>query len=152
MRRAARVVALAAAIAAAVMLAAGCGGGPKGGDKATYVRDGNAICARYAKDIAKLGQPTTLGAIGPYISRAMPIVSRTVGEIAKLDPPGDLRDAFTTFRDAAQTTLDRATRLRNAAEAGDSAEVKAVLAEAASASKRRVGLARAAGLETCAKL
>jgi hypothetical protein len=143
--------ACAAALAAAT-LAAGCGGGDKGGDKAKYVRAGNAICARYSKDIAKLGQPTTLGEIGPYITKAMPIVSRTVGEIAKLDPPGDLKDAYETFRDAAQQTLDRATKLRNAADAGDGEQVRTLLREATAASKRRVGLARAAGLETCAKL
>ena len=136
---------------AAAALLAGCGG-DNGGDKAKYVRDGNAICARYAKDIAKLGQPTTLGQIGPYITKAMPIVSRTVGEITKLDPPSDLKDAYETFRDAAQQTLDRAMKLRNAADAGDGEQVRTLLREATAASKRRVGLARAAGLETCAKL
>lgn len=138
-------------VLAAVAALAGCGGGG-GGDKATYVRQGNAICARYAKAIAKLGQPTTLGDIGPYITKAMPILTRTVGEVTKLDPPDELADAFGKFREAAQATLDRANRLRNAADAGDGQQVKALLTEATAASKRRVGLARDAGLETCAKL
>jgi hypothetical protein len=137
----------------ALALLAGCGGGgDKGGDKAAYVRHGNAICARYAKAIAKLGQPTTLSAIGTFITGAMPVLTRTVGEVEKLDPPSGLSGAFAKFRDAARAAVDRAQRLRNAAEAGDTAEVKALLAEAAKASKVRVGLARDAGLQTCAKL
>lgn len=138
-------------LVAAVSVAA-CGGGGNGGNRARYVRAGNAICARYAKDIAKLGKPTTLGDIAPYITKAMPIVSRAVGEIAKLDPPSELRDAYETFRDAAQQTLDRATKLRNAADAGDGEEVRSLLREATAASKRRAGLARGAGLKACAKL
>jgi hypothetical protein len=136
----------------ALALLAGCGGGDKGGDKAAYVRQGDAICARYAKAIAKLGQPTTLGAIGTFITSAMPVLTRTVGEVEKLDPPSELSDEFGKFRDAARAAVDRAQRLRNAAEAGDSTQVKALLAEAAKASKVRVGLAKDAGLQTCAQL
>ena len=135
---------------AALVLVAGCGS--SGGDKGKYVKAGNDICNAYANDIAKLGQPATLTEIGPYLAKAMPLLERVVARLEKLDPPSDLADDYKKFRDAAKATVDRATHLRTAAEAGDTAEVKALLAEAAKASAARVALAKAAGLEACAKL
>ena len=135
----------------AVVALAGCGG-DDGGDKNVYVRDGNAICARYQTKIAKLGQPKTLNEIGPFIVKALPILTGTVSAIEKLDPPGDLRDAYEKFRDAAGQTVDRARALQAAADGGDGEEAKRLLAEATAASAARVKLAQAAGLETCAKL
>ena len=139
-----------AAAAAVLVLVAGCGSA--GGDKGKYVKAGDEICNAYANDIAKLGQPETVTQIGPYLAKAMPLLERVAGRLAKLDPPSDLKDSYEKFRDAARATVDRATRLRQAAEAGDTAEVKALLAEAAKASADRVALAKAAGLEACAKL
>jgi hypothetical protein len=130
---------------------AGCGS-DSGGDKATYVKAGDGICTSYANAIAKLGQPDTLTDIGPYVAKAMPILQRTVARIEKLDPPSDLKGGYEKFRDAAKATVDRANRLRAAAAAGDTVEVKALLAEAAKASSTRVELAKDAGLQACAKL
>jgi hypothetical protein len=138
--------------AALVCLAFVAGCGDEGGDKATYVKAGDEICTAYANDIAKLGQPDTLTEIGPYVTKAMPVLQRAVGRLEKLDPPSDLRDAYDKFRDTARATVDRADRLREAAAAGDSVEVESLLAEAAKASAARAGLARDAGLEACAKL
>ena len=141
-----------AALAAAALLLAGCGGGDKGGDKAAYQRAGDRICASYKTAIAKLGQPQQVSEIGPFITSAMPILRRTVGQIEKLDPPSDLRDQYATFREAARQAVDRAEATQKAAEAADSAEVQRLLGEAARASARRKGLARAAGLQACANL
>lgn len=142
---------------AGLVALAGCGSGgggssDKGGDPTAYKQSGDAICADYSAAIAKLGQPTAVSAIGPFIDKAMPILTRTVGRIEKLDPPSDLADQYAAFRDAARKTVDRAAAMRKAAEAADATEVQRLLAEAADASKRRVGLAHAAGLEACAKL
>ena len=135
---------------AALVLVAGCGS--SGGNKAVYVKTGDETCNAYANDIAKLGQPETLTQIGPYLAKAMPLLERVAARLEKLDPPSDLADAYKKFRDAARATVDRATRLRAAAQDGDTAEVKALLAEAAKASADRATLAKAAGLEACAKL
>ena len=138
--------------AALLCLAALAGCGSSGGDKGVYVKTGDEICTAYANDIAKLGQPETLDQIGPYLTKAMPILERAAGKLQKLDPPSDLQDSYEKFRDAAKATVERANRLQDAAEAGDSVEVKALLAEAAKASSDRVALAKAAGLQACAKL
>lgn len=130
---------------------AGCGGS-NGGNKESYVKAGNAICADYQVAIAKLGQPTTLGEIGPYITKALPVLTKTVAELGHLNPPDDLSDEYAKFIDAARQTTGRATALRGAAAKADATEVQRLLKEAAAASKARAPLARAAGLETCAKL
>lgn len=140
----------AAPAALAVALAAAACGGASGGDRATYERDGDAICRDYARAIAKLGQPTQLGDIGPYIQRAMPVLERTVARIERLDPPADLAGAYATFRDAARQTVVRAEALRAAAEQSDGEEVQRLLGEARSATDRRRELADAAGLKRCA--
>lgn len=146
MRRAIAVAALAA------LLPAGCGGGDPGGDPDKYAKDGDAICADYRVAIARLGQPTRLSEIGPYISDAMPVLTRTVARIERLDPPGDLRDAYDEFRDAARQTVDRAKALRDAASRADSDEVQRLLKEASAASQKRKALAESAGLKECASL
>lgn len=150
---------------------AGCGGS-NGGNKESYVKAGNAICADYQVAIAKLGQPTTLGEIGPYITKALPVLTKTVAELGHLNPPDDQTDfigtikdwlgrlksrndlsgAYAKFIDAARQAAGRATALRDAASKSDATEVQRLLKEAAAASKSRIPLARAAGLETCAKI
>lgn len=138
----------------ALVVVAGCGGagGGGGGDPAVYERSGNAICESYEQQIAKLGQPAKVTEIGPYIARAMPLLTRTVERIERLDPPGDRREEFEAFRDAARETTTRAEALRAAAQAADADEVQRLLAQAAAASERRKGLARDAGLDACAEL
>lgn len=145
MRRAAGLLAL--------VVLAGCGGGNGGGgDRATYQRDGDAICRDYRTAIARLGQPLKVSEVGPYITKAMPVLTRTVTRIERLDPPSDLAGAYATFRDAAHETVGRARALRDAAGKADAPEVQRLLKEAAAASQRRQGLAEAAGLKECASL
>lgn len=139
-------------LAVGLVALAGCGGGDEGGDPEAYRTAGDAICSDYQAAIAKLGQPTKVTEIGPFIAKALPVLTRTVGRIEKLDPPGDLRDEYDEFRDAARQTVERAQAIRKAAESADSDEVQRLLAEATKATERRVELARDAGLEACAEL
>lgn len=140
------------ALALTALLLVGCGGGDKGGDKATYEKDGQAICADYRTAIARLGQPTTVTELGPYIAKAMPVLTRTVRRLERLDPPSDLAGEYAAFRDAARQTVDRARALRDAAAKADGPEVQRLLKEAAQASRRRDALAKAAGLEACSQV
>jgi GAF domain-containing protein len=139
-------------LAVGLVTLAGCGGDGEGGDAGAYRSSGDAICTDYRAAIAKLGAPTKVTEIGPYIEKALPVLTRTVARVEKLDPPSDLRDAFETFRDAAGQTLQRAEALRDAAQAADADEVQRLLAEATAATERRKDLARAAGLDACADL
>lgn len=140
-----------AAAAAAAMLLAGCGGG-EGGDRGIYERMAAAICTDYASAIARLGQPTRFDDIGRYLDDAMPVLTRAVERIERLEPPRDLAEEFDAFREHARETVERAQALRSAARRADSTEVQRLLTEAAAARRQRAELARAAGLERCASL
>jgi hypothetical protein len=140
------------ALLGGLVLLAGCGGGTDGGDPAAYRTAGDALCSDYATAIAKLGQPAKVQDIGPYIEKALPVLRRTVARVQRLDPPSDLADEYAAFRDAARSTVGRAEALRDAARAADGDEVQRLLAEAKTASAKRKELARAAKLDTCAKL
>lgn len=132
---------------------AGCGGGEgEGGDPKTYRTTGDAICRDYQAAIGKLGQPAKVTEIGPYIEKALPVLTRTVARIEKLDPPGELGEEFAEFREAARATVGRAEAIRAAAAGSDGDEVQRLLAEAAKASERRRTLAGDAGLEACAEI
>lgn len=142
-----------AALAVALALLAGCGGDDDpGGDPQAYRTDGDRICRDYQEAIAKLGQPDALSDLGPYIEKALPVLSRTVGQIERLDPPADQRDAYEAFRDQARQTVERAKALREAAADADADEVQRLLKDAATASERRKALAADAGLDACADI
>lgn len=139
-------------VIAVILLIALLGSEEQGGDPKIYRTTGEAICRDYRAAIGKLGQPSKVTDIGPYIERALPVFARTVARIEKLDPPGDLRDAFAEFRDAVRAAVARAEAIRAAAAGSDGDEVQRLLAEAAKASERRRVLAGDAGLKACAEI
>lgn len=139
-----------AACAALSVLLAGCGGGRPHLSEAAYQQRAGAVCGGYQSALARLGVPTKLTQIGPYITRAMPILTRTVGQLGGLDPPSARTDAFARFLAAARRTVARARSLRAAASRADAPAVQRLLGQAARASGTRARLARAAGLPGCA--
>lgn len=138
------------ALSAALALAACGGGGPARLSRADYVRSGTAICQRYSKQIARLGQPTSIEQLGPFIARALPELSRAVAALGRLRAPQALDGQFARFLDAARRTEARARALRAAAARADGREVQRLLGEASRSSAERVALARAAALPACA--
>ena len=136
------------AIAAAVL--AGCGSGGPHLPKDVYQRRADTICRRYQAEIAKLGQPTKLAEIGPFIQKALPVLDRTVHDLGRLAAPEGLDSQFGKFMDAARATVARARARRDAASNADGAEVQRILREAAKASSQRAALAKAAQLPGCA--
>jgi hypothetical protein len=136
--------------ACAAVLLAGCGSSGPHLPKDVYVRRADTICRRYQAAIAKLGQPTKISEIGPFIGKALPVLSRTVDQLGKLAPPEGLDSQFADFIAAARATVSRAQALRDAAAKADGASVQRLLKEAAKASARRTSLAHAADLDACA--
>lgn len=136
-------------LAAVVLAACGRSAGPQQ-PRAQYERRGNAICARYTKAIGELGQPAKLSDLGPYITKAVPLLARTVGELGRLAPPEGGDAANARFLGAARAALARARALRAAAGQADGAEVQRLLGEAARQSGTLARAARATGLDACA--
>ncbi|MDX6641486.1 MAG: hypothetical protein QOF12_2497 [Solirubrobacteraceae bacterium] len=138
-----------ATLAAALFLA-GCGSSGPHLSMAAYTRQGDAICSRYQADIHGLGQPTKLTDIGPFITKALPILERTVSALGGIHPPSDREAQYGKFLAAARGTVTRAKALRAAATKADAPTVQQLLGAAARASAPRAALARAAGLSACA--
>lgn len=141
MRRAAVVLTLALA---------GCGSSGPHLSKAEYVRRADAICGRYQAAITRLGQPTKISEIGPYIAKALPALSKAVDDLGRLAPPSDLESQFRKFMGAARDTVTRAKALRAAASAADGNQVQRLLNAAAKAGSGRTALAHAAAIDGCA--
>lgn len=132
-------------------LLTGCGG--SGGphlSEAAYQQRGAAVCGRYEKAIHALGEPTAVAQLGPYITRAMPILGRTVTQLGAIHPPQARAGDFGRYLAAARATLARAHALRAAAAKADGAAVERLLKDAAKASGPRAALAQKAGLPACA--
>jgi len=138
-----------AALLAAVVLA-GCGSSGPHLPRAVYVKRATGICTTYRHEISRLGQPTKISDIGPFIAHALPVLQRTVDRLGRLAPPADLESQFGKFMDAARATVGRAQALRDAASRADAQQVQRLLRQAAAASGQRVRLAQAAGLPACA--
>lgn len=140
-----------AALVVAAAVLAGCGGGSGPHlSEAAYQQRGAAVCGHYDKAIRALGQPTKLTQIGPFITRAMPILSRTVTQLGAIHPPAARADDFGRFLAAARGTVARARSLRAAAAKADGPAVERLLKEAARATGARDRLAQRAGLPACA--
>jgi hypothetical protein len=135
---------------AGALTVAGCGdSGPPRMSKEAYQRRGDAICTSYLDRIKKLGTPSELSEISPYIAKALPILSETVDRLGTLRPPKALDDEFESYLEAMQATRKRAIDLRNAAARADGGAVEGLLADAARAGSTTDDLARKAELEAC---
>src|SRR5712691_8066416 len=75
------------ALFAAGLLLAGCGSGGSRLSRADYAAREDAICSRYAKRIAALGQPKDLTELSKFASRAVAIARRAIDDARKLQPP-----------------------------------------------------------------
>jgi hypothetical protein len=139
-----------AGVALVAVLVAGCGSSGPHLSKAEYTSRATAICQRYQGAIVKLGQPTRITDIGPFIAKALPELTKTVDALGKLAPPESLQSEYEKFMAAARATVARAKALRDAAAAADGSEVQRLLKDAAKATSARVALADAAGLGACA--
>lgn len=142
-----RAVALVLAVTA--VPAAGCGSSGPHQPRAQYERRGDAICSRYTAAIGRLGRPAKLSDLGPYITKAVPLLSRTVGQLERLAPPDGGDDAHERFLEAARATLSRARDLRAAARRADGDAVQRLLGDAAKRSGELARAARATGLDAC---
>jgi hypothetical protein len=134
---------------AAALAAAGCGGGGDRLSQAEFQGQGNAICAKYEKEIEAIGTPNSLEEIPGYVDKALPIVEREIEELEELEPPEDDQEAFDEMLAEARKTLDAGRSLGAAAEQDDQAAIEKALNEGNAASDRADAHAQELGLEDC---
>jgi hypothetical protein len=132
----------------ALLVAAGCGGGDRL-SQAEFQEQGNAICARYEKQIEAIGTPNSLEEIPGYVDKALPIVEREIEELEDLKPPEDDQEAFDEMLAEAKKTLAAGRDLGAAAEQDDQDAIEKALNEGNTASDRADAHAQDLGLEDC---
>ena len=140
-----------AALVGVLVLLAGCGGG--GGDtrlsREEFESQGNAICAKYQKQLQAVGNPSSIDEIPDLVDQAVAILNREIAEIAALKPPADMQTEFDALIDASNNTKDAAADLSQAAKDGDRAAVQKALDEGKAASEKADQIATQLGLDSC---
>jgi hypothetical protein len=139
-----------AALVGVLVLLAGCGGG---GDtrlsREEFESQGNAICAKYQKQLQAVGNPSSIDEIPDLVDQAVAILNREIAEIAALNPPADMQTEFDALIDASNNTKDAADDLSQAAKDGDRAAVQKALDEGKAASEKADQIATQLGLDSC---
>jgi hypothetical protein len=141
--------------AALCLLAAGCmsSGGTSSEPrltKAEYLKQADAICAKYDAELEALPQPDTLEALARMAETAKPIAANGVQQLRALQPPEELADEVDAWLDRNDANVDAIERLHDAAAAGDETGVQKVAAEAADNEQQADLMAAALGLTDCA--
>jgi len=139
-----------AALVGVLVLLAGCGGG---GDtrlsREEFESQGNAICAKYQKQLQAVGNPSSIDEIPDLVDQAVAILNKEIAEIAALNPPADMQTEFDALIDASNNTKAAADDLSQAAKDGDRAAVQKALDEGKAASEKADQIATQLGLDSC---
>jgi hypothetical protein len=133
---------------AALLAAAGCGGEDRL-SRAELQERGNAICAKYEKQIDAIGAPSSVEEIPAYVDKALPIVEREIEEMKELEPPEDDEETFDQMIVEAEKTLEAGRDLGQAAEENDEPGIERALNEGNAASDRADEHAQELGLTEC---
>lgn len=143
MRRATLTLALTA-------LLTGCGGdGDPALSKADYLKQADAICAKFDRQLKEIKAPTKAEEIGPYARKATPIARRGVEELRKLKAPDDFKASADKLIDGLASDTDLFEDLGQAATKKDQARIEQIAEEAEKRTTQRQAQAEAAGFKQC---
>lgn len=138
-----------ALVAGALALAASACGGEDALSKEEFQKQGNAICAKYDKQIEDISTPTSVEEVPAYVNKALPIVERQIEDMKELNPPEEDQETFDALIAEAEKTVRAGRELGEAAEAKDDAAIEQTLNEGNTASDRADEHATELGLTDC---
>ena len=118
--------------------------------KAEYLKQADAICAKYDAQLKELPQPETLDALARMAESAKPIAANGVKELRALRAPQELEEKVDAWLDRNDANVDFIQRLHDAAADGDETDVQKIAAEAADNERQADLMAGALGLTDCA--
>ena len=137
-------------VALALVLAlVGCGGEERL-SKREYLRQADAICAKYERRLVAIPEPRTLREVPSFIDRGLPLATEERAELEELRPPEAEEAEIERLLAQVDETIEELERLRDAAAARDRAAAQAAAARLEESSGRAARLARSYGLEECA--
>ncbi len=148
-RRSMRVVLGFTALALAAA-AAGCGGGDRL-SQAEYVKQADAICAKYEERLDALPQPKSTADLKTLVDKGLPIAREGNAELNELKPPEDLEAKVEEWHKRNDRNLELIEELGQAAEDGDEEKIQTLASEADENESQADRLARELGLEDCAE-
>lgn len=131
-----------------VLALAGCGGEERL-SKNEYVRQADAICAKYERRLDSIPEPRSLREVSPFIERGLPLAKDELAELEELRPPEADEAKVARLLAQVKETITELERLRDAAAARDRAAAETAAARVEEASGRASKLARGYGLEEC---
>ena len=138
-----------APVAGALALAASACGGEGTLSKEEFQKQGNAICAKYDKQIEDIATPTSVEEVPAYVNKALPIVERQIDDMKELNPPEEDQETFDSMIAEGEKTVEAGKDLGEAAEAKDDAAIEQALNEGNTASNRADEHATKLGLTDC---
>jgi len=140
--------ALTFATGAVALVVASCGGEERLSQE-EFQEQGNAICAKYDKQIEDIGTPTSVEEVPAYVNKVLPIVERQIEDMKELNPPEEDQEAFDEMIAEAEKTVEAGRDLGEASEANDDAAIEKALNEGNTASDRADEHATDLGLTDC---
>jgi hypothetical protein len=135
----------AAALVLMLPLAA-CGGGLS---KSELVKEGDAICARVNREVAKEPDPKSAADLERLAKRTVEISEPAIEDMEALEPPEELQADFDRFVASLKRQRDLTRRIGDAAGEGDTAELQRIGADAQKAQDEYRKVADRIGFKEC---
>ena len=169
------LAAIAGCVAVGALALAGCGGGDdsttteagasgasgaSGAQGSTplseeeFVSQGNEICAEANDQIEALQLPAgdePITALAQPLREGAQITQEAYDKLVALTPPEDLQQDFNQFLAQGKAAIADSEKAADAAEAGDTSQVQAIIDEGNKQEKSTDALASSMGLDECAK-
>ena len=149
-----RGVSLLLVMAVVALVAGGCGSKSGRLSKSEFVKQANAICAKYEQQVQKrmAGIPAGNEAqLASSIEKVLPVIREGNDELRSLKPPDGLQGHYDRWMKIADAEVAAASKLQNALHKGDRQAIQSAFAELQTKDVDQDRLARQElGLNGCA--
>ena len=136
-----------AAVALLLLLLAGCGG--DGLSKQELVAEGDKICSRINKQIAKEPDPKSAADLERLAERTVELSDPAIKDMEALEPPDELEKDFAAFVKSLKEQRDLTKQIGEAAGAGDNEKIQKIGTDAQKAQAGYQKLADKIGFKEC---
>lgn len=135
----------------ATIVLAGCQFGSDSG-KAEFIREADAICAQYERQISQIPQPRTfLRDFAVYMRRVVPIAREQNGELRQLEAPEDQAADFQRMLTLLDEQLQIWEVAGEAAFAGNDQEAQTTFSQSSGPGEEAQRIAGEIGFFSCAR-
>jgi hypothetical protein len=114
------------------VLVAGCGGGADRLTRTEFIRQANAVCAKYEKRVQSQMSGVPAGdekQLASSIEKVLPVIREGNDELRSLKPPESLQGHFDRWMRIADAEVDAAQKLHDALQTSDQTAVQSAFKE-----------------------